>query len=226
MKKLLLVVSIFICLKSLSAQDFGSASISNQHSKLGFISQLVFNKGAAEQTMIAMINDTAFYDHTPYHKITDDEKKKLQANAKEMDRLYNNIRLKTDQLLLQLSADMIRKNGKRPYKLIDNSFKSKGNTTGLSAENEYRKILDAIDKDISAFYAIYHNFKNPGAGAPFKALLSVDNILSMTEQAWTIIASARDAREKKVAGITGMLDKLRLNAISDLGASEEKEEKK
>jgi hypothetical protein len=196
MKSFIVSVLFAFCATSVYPQ------IKNEHAKLGFVSHLVYLKINSELKIPSLMEEEAY---------------KKDANIRESkDQAYNLLRIFTDQLIFQLMVDMKSKNSQRAFKLIDQSFKRAGNETGLkNNRTAYYNIISEIQKEFDTF--IISDTK-PG--------LSAELWTAIAEQITTVITSARDHREKKVAAISEILDKLRFRDISELAKKKDKDDDK
>jgi hypothetical protein len=137
----------------------------------------------------------------------------------ETNKKYNKVRLKVDQLILQLIADTRRRNRLGCFKALDNYYKY-GESENSSLVTNYRNYYDQLKKIESvAKEFLLEDVKE----APVKAFTptGVNDLLGTFIE---VVTGARDFREKKAGSIIEILTGLRLRHISDFGKPEEKEE--
>jgi hypothetical protein len=151
---------------------------------LGLVAYLAEIKILAETKMEQVLNDSAYLTN--------------EGKSKEIRSTYTQLRVYVDQLVLQLIADCKRKNNIAIYRNLDNHFK--GNTT--IKNKAFEKLLKAIDAEYTEVKKFSFKTENTAA-----LTASVEEITGAVGIVWGIIESARDFREKKVAGLAEMLDK-------------------
>lgn len=202
MKKILLTSFL---LQSIAYTTFSQEkSIINESKDLGLISYLTTVKSIAEFKMISLASDPQY--------------KKLPDKAKSFNSEYNLIKLATDKLIHQLSADMISKNSLRPYKKINNYLieydPQKPDASKIADRyGQYQPLLDEIDGRLETF--MMRTYSSALAGA------SLADFTGVAELTHTIISGARDFREKKVQSMTTLLKELKLEKLKDLTSTKE-----
>lgn len=191
--KILLLITSVLTLNMAQAQTENGY---DQIKGLGLVAYLAEVKTLSEAKMEAVLN------HLTY--LTD------KAKVKEANAAYTHLRMYVDQLVLQVIADCKRKNNICLYRKLDNHFKK-----DATVKNEaYKKLLEKIDSK----YTDIEKFSFEADSVALTA--SVEEITGAAEMVWGIIESARDFREKKVAGLAEILDTLRLKSINELKKKE------
>jgi hypothetical protein len=187
---------------------------------LGIVSELVYIKLNSENLAIRILNDS-----------TIDEEVKLSFLNK-----YTMLKTVSDQILLQLIADLKRRNKIKFYKKLDNVFTKNSIATATSNDVNHKKLKSYIDN----FRKIDQNFQvvelsganivNQGKQSSFKSFLpsaaSVEELTGVLSFVTATIKDVRESREKKVEKICVILNDLRLKAVQDLLKKEEKKEEK
>ena len=125
---------------------------------------------------------------------------------------YNEIRVLTDRIIYQLSADMRSKNSVKAYKKLSNYYKTHdlGEAEG---ENVFIESYVLAFKDL---HIIYKKFVYPDQPGVTKGLITPAIVLSIIDTGWTITKNIKDMRGKKVDGIIELLNNLRLNSPQEL----------
>lgn len=219
-----IAIILFCLLTSISivqAQD-------SKAEKLGLISELVFIKLTSENLAIRIVNDTL---------IKEDDKIKFVN-------LYNDIKVISDQVILQLITDSRRKNCLKYFNKIDNLLVDKNITQIEESDLSKMKLKGYINnlKKINAVYNKLMAFKtsdkpneNPLLNMSLKGFfpiaMSVEDITGVLSLVTSTIKDIRESKEKKVEKITTILNEVRLLSLQDLvkGKTKEpdkKEEKK
>lgn len=170
--------------------------------KLGLVSYLTYVKSFSEFKMTSLITDKE-YERQP------DKAKKFNSD-------YNLLKLATDKLINQLSADLYSKNRLRLYKKLNQYLK--GSIKSLpSTYIEYENLIKEIDDRLQTF--MIRKFLGAElAGA------SIEEITGIIELGHGVITDARDFREKKIQSVTGLIKELKIVNISELMKSEEKKD--
>lgn len=127
---------------------------------------------------------------------------------------YVNLKSAVDQFISQLSADMAQRNSARPFKKINNLLKEK-NLADVKATDDafapaYAAALEKIQKLYSALLA----------SLPQKITAGVDTYTGIIELGETIVGGMAERRTAKVEKINALLDKVRLNPVTDLNKKE------
>jgi hypothetical protein len=170
--------------------------------KLGLVSYLTTVKSLAEFKMLTLTNDSKYKEIQNASKIQ-------TFNSK-----YNLLKLYTDQLINQLSADLYNHNNLKAYRSLNNYLKS--------------------DKSLAVKYTYYENLIKQIDGlfltflmVNYGSLLSsptLDEYTGVAGAILGIITSDRDFREKKIQSITALLKELKLQNIGDLIKTKEKKD--
>jgi hypothetical protein len=188
--------------------------------KIGLVGEMAYVRGYAEDKAISILNDSTLTD-----------KSKVEFSTR-----YNILRTVTDQVLLQLAADLKNQNALRRYRLLDGLLKdvsvasadcsngkgkkAKGYCGGLSAINgafaqveaysPKKKVVGSVEVSVESFFP---------ASASLEELTGVLNFVGTT------IKDAREAREKKVDKVAALLLELRLKPLQEITGGPKKEEK-
>lgn len=195
---------------------------------LGLSSELVFIKLTSENLAIRIVNDTL---------IKEDDKIKFVN-------LYNDLKVISDQVILQLITDCRRKNNLRYFKKIDNLLVDK-NVTQIEESDLGDSKLKGYIKNLKKIHLVYNKlmaFKtsdkpndNPLLNMSLKGFFppaaSVEELTGVLSFVTATIKDIRESKEKKVEKITTILNDVRLSSLQDLAKgktkeTEKKEEKK
>ncbi|UPT69954.1 MAG: hypothetical protein M0D53_12540 [Flavobacterium sp. JAD_PAG50586_2] len=193
MKKYILLLFLF-------SLNIYSQDISIDGKDLGLVGYLTYVKTISEAKMTSLVNDENY---------TKKPEKALKFNSE-----YTLLKLSVDQLINQLSADLLSKNRLKLYRSLDNYLK---NGEKLPEQfSHYSKLIERIDGQLQAFLIRKYKDGGPLAGA------SIEEITGVASEVREIITSARDFREKKIQSIYGIIKELKLAAITELIKPKEK----
>lgn len=196
MKKSIFTLCILIFVAS---STFGNEYITKSK-ELGVVSYLTTIKALAEHKMISLASDPEY--------------SKQVEKAAAFRSNYNMLKLSTDKLINQLSADMIDKNSLKKYRKINKYLK--GELKELPKDLlAYKILLEEIDGQMESF--LLRTYSSMLAGP------ELGDIVGGIELVHTAITDARDFREKKVQSIIGVLGNLKLEKVKDLTEKKEKE---
>lgn len=171
--------------------------------KAGLASYLTTVKTLAEFKMLTLAKDSAQY------RSKQNADKVRGFNAK-----YNLVKLYTDQLINQLSADSYNSNKLKAYRMVNNFLKE-----GKSLPSQYgyySNLLTNLDGVLETFLMMHYGSAAAGA--------SLEEYTGIAGAIVGIITSDRDFREKKIQSITALLKELKLKSIADLKPSEIKKD--
>jgi len=175
-----------LCVNSFAA---GSSLIN-----LGLISQLVEIKYNSEACFSKITTDPA----SP----------KLRKDSALAN--YNEIRVRVDRIIYQISADMRWNNSVKTYKRLNKYYKIHAlGELGTGVIEPY--ILAIQDLDF-----IYRKYLNAVQLGGTKGIITTAAVLSVLDTGWTITKNIKDMQGKKVDGIIELLNNLRLNAPAEL----------
>ena len=219
------IAIILICLLAsisiVQAQD-------SKAENLGLVSELVFIKLTSENLAIRIVNDTL---------IKEEDKIKFVN-------LYNDVKIISDQVILQLMTDSRRKNSLGYFKKIDNLLVEKTITQIEESDLSKMKLKGYIKnlKKINLVYSKLMAFKtsdkpnespllNISLKGFFPATMTVEELTGVLSFVTATIKDIRESKEKKVEKITIILNEVRLSSLQDLAKgktkeAEKKEEKK
>lgn len=219
------IAIILICLLAsisiVQAQD-------SKAENLGLVSELVFIKLTSENLAIRIVNDTL---------IKEEDKIKFVN-------LYNDVKIISDQVILQLMTDSRRKNNLGYFKKIDNLLAEKTITQIEESDLSKMKLKGYIKnlKKINLVYSKLMAFKtsdkpnespllNISLKGFFPATMTVEELTGVLSFVTATIKDIRESKEKKVEKITIILNEVRLSSLQDLAKgktkeAEKKEEKK
>ena len=187
---------LFCLLYLTGAWLFNTFAAGSELVSLGLVSRLVEVKYHSEASLTRIIGDAA----TP--KLIKDS---AIAN-------YNEIRVRIDRIIYQLSADMRGRNSVKTYKKLNKYYQ----THDLGeAEGEKGRIKPYV-LAFKELYLAYQKQVNPDQTRVTKGLITPAILLSIVNTGWTIAKNIRDMRGKKVDGIIELLNNLRLNAPQEL----------
>jgi hypothetical protein len=187
-----------------------SKAQSNKAENLGLISELTFIKQTSENLAISIINDTL---------IKEEEKIKVINH-------YNNLKVISDQVILQLMTDCRRKNNLRYFKKLDKLLVKKtineiGNSDLNSDKlNGYVKNLTKINEVYNKLININLAPKTNKSNIPFAEFTGAITLITTT------IKDIRADNEKKVEKITSILNEVRISPIQNLNKVKTEEENK
>jgi hypothetical protein len=214
------IAIILICLLAsisiVQAQD-------SKAENLGLVSELVFIKLTSENLAIRIVNDTL---------IKEEDKIKF-AN------LYNDVKVISDQVILQLMTDSRRKNSLRYFKKIDNLLVNK-NINQIEESDLSKMKLKGYIKNLKKINSVYNKlmaFKtsdkpnenpllNMSLKGFFPATMSVEELTGVLSFVTATIKDIRESKEKKVEKITSILNEVRLTSLQDLAKGKTKEPEK
>lgn len=176
----------------------GFSQGTDETKKLGLISYLTYVKATSEHKMITLAS-------SPQYKLQPDKAKDFIAN-------YNGIRIAVDRLVNQLSADLIVANKLSSYKSINKYIL--GTATIPERLKPYKDLLEEISGQHESF--LLKSYSSA------QGLLLAD-VISAAELVHTAVTSARDFREKKIQSLLLVLEKMKLEKVTDLTKPKEKE---
>lgn len=171
--------------------------------KLGLVAHLTYVKTISEAKMTILIKD---------EKYIREPKKAFKFNSD-----YTLLKLLTDQLINQLSADLIDKNKLKLYRSLNKYLK---NQKPISEKfSQYQVLLEQIDGQLEAL--LIRDYKDGG----IQSAELITAIVGVITEIREITTSARDFREKKIQSISGIIKELKLSPIAELIKPKEKDNK-
>jgi hypothetical protein len=193
MKKLFFIYAI-LCFSFISLFSQAPSPDPLQVSKnLGLVGYLTHVKNMAEYKIATLAAN-------PLYKTSLNKAASFNAS-------YNMVKLSTDKLINQLSADLYAKNNLKFYKKINKYLK--GTSKDLPENLKvYKTLIDEIDGQLIALEIKTYASTQGGPG--------VEEIVAIATLGNDIVAGARDFREKKIQSITGLLKEIRLKLLSDI----------
>lgn len=196
MKTKLLLLLLLISLNSIG-QEIPDGK------KLGLVAHLTYVKTISEAKMTILIKD---------EKYIREPKKAFKFNSD-----YTLLKLLTDQLINQLSADLIDKNKLKLYRSLNKYLKNQKSVP--EKFSQYQVLLEQIDGQLEAL--LMRDYKDGGKQSAELITAIVGIITEIRE----ITTSARDFREKKIQSISGIIKELKLSPIAELIKPKEKDDK-
>jgi len=195
----------------------------NKAENLGIVSELVYLKLTSENLAIRIVNDTL---------ISEQDKIKFVN-------LYNDTKVITDQIIVQLISDCRRKNRLKYLRKLDKLFVSK--TISQVEESDFKNDkLKGYVKNLKKANIVYFKLiafkttdkpnENPllniGLKGFFPAAMSMEELTGVLSFITGTIKDIRESKEKKVEKLTNILNDLRLSPLQDLAKGEKKEAEK
>ena len=221
MKKIIALILITLLAKTSFAQDQDSKA-----ENLGLISEFVFIKLTSENLAIRIVNDDL---------ITEKDKIRFVN-------LYNDTKVITDQVILQLIADSRRNNNLRYFKEIDKLLLNT-NITDIKESELTNKKLKGYIKNLNKINSVYTKLKtfatsdkpneSPLQNMSLKGFstmtTSIPDLTGVLNFVTATVKDIRESKEKKVEKISTMLNEVRLSSLKDLvkdkkNSTKEKEE--
>ena len=196
MKTKLLLLLLLISLNSIG-QEIPDGK------KLGLVAHLTYVKTISEAKMTILIKD---------EKYIREPKKAFKFNSD-----YTLLKLLTDQLINQLSADLIDKNKLKLYRSLNKYLKNQKPVP--EKFSQYQVLLEQIDGQLEAL--LMRDYKDGG----IQSAELITAIVGIITEIREITTSARDFREKKIQSISGIIKELKLSPIAELIKPKEKEDK-
>jgi hypothetical protein len=200
MKTLIVAFSIFI-IPVLGL----SQSVDNKAENLGLISELVYIKLSSEDVAIRLSHDT----------ITGQTEKNKYINY------YNEIKIITDQIIIQLITDCRLNNSISYYKKIDQLLVRK--TIDQSGENDVKNPkLKGYVKNLKRVSLInsqlndYNPQKRPGLKFAFPSISSLGDIKAILDFITATIKDISENKAKRVEKLVDILNSLRLKSSQEL----------
>jgi hypothetical protein len=213
-------ISLLLVLVCASKIAFGQTSQPTKATNLGIVSELTFYKLSAENLAISILNDTTVSKVSKFAFLQE----------------YNELKIVSDQILLQLIADLKRRNRIKYYKKLDDLYtqssiaKPKIEDVKIEKVKSYVYNLMKVD---TTFKSVLDRGKSIMADIkesnPNKAFITTPSLAELTGALGFFTATIKDireSREKKVEKICVILNDLRLKAVQDLLKKEEKKEEK
>lgn len=217
MKYLLNIIIASCCLSANAV--FGQ--ITNVKAEnLGLISELVFVKLTSENYAIRTVNDTSISNLDKIRFVN----------------LYNDTKVISDQIIVQLISDCKRRNSIKYFKKLDALFLSKTITQISESDFKNPKLKGYCNnlKKMNSVYSRLIAFKT--SSKPTKNLLnnlslngffvekaSVEEGIGVLSFITSAIKDIKESKEKKVEKLTSILNELRLVSLQDLAKGEKKE---
>ncbi|UTN06146.1 hypothetical protein L0669_09560 [Flavobacterium bizetiae] len=196
MKTKLLLLLLLISLNSIG-QEIPDGK------KLGLVAHLTYVKTISEAKMTILIKDERYI--------------KEPDKAFKFNSDYTLLKLLTDQLINQLSADLIDKNKLKLYRSLNKYLKNQKPVP--EKFSQYQVLLEQIDGQLQAL--LIRSYKD---GGTLSAEL-ITAIVGIITEIREITTSARDFREKKIQSISGIIKELKLSPIAELIKPKEKDDK-
>lgn len=182
-----------------------SKAQNNKAENLGLISELTFIKQTSENLAISIINDTL---------IKEEEKIKVINH-------YNNLKVISDQVILQLMTDCRRKNNLKYFKKLDKLLLAK--TIDQISNTDLNCVkLNGYIKNLTKINEVYNKLininRNPSL--PIAEFTGAITLITST------IKDIRADNEKIVEKITSILNEVRISPIQNLNKVKTEEESK
>lgn len=215
-----LILIPFLGLASI-AQNQPNSAIETMHTpRMGLVSDFVFIKNVAEGVIRPIVNETSI-------------RKDMGDGATDALACYFEVKLRTDQIISQLQADMLSRNSVRPYNRFDKYLRQilrfNPILVGPRPADKYAQAFDGLLRS-TAFQKLILNpdkffneseiAKNPGFERYMKnkggsaSAVSPGDVLGWVfagiEAGVAIEGAVREARKNKVDGIVASLEKLKL----------------
>ena len=171
--------------------------------KLGLVAHLTYVKTISEAKMTTLIKDENYI--------------KNPEKAFKFNSDYTILKLLTDQLINQLSADLIDKNKLKLYRSLNKYLKYQKPLP--EKFSQYSILLEQIDGQLEALLMRKYN----DGGIQSAELITA--IVGIVTEIREITTSARDFREKKIQSISGIIKELKLSPIYELIKPKEKDDK-
>lgn len=170
--------------------------------KLGLVGYLTYVKEVSEYKMTFLIKDPNYIA--------------MPDKAKQFNSDYNLLKLSTDQLINQLSADMFNCNRLKLYRRLDKFLQHQ---KALPRKyNHYELLMNQIDGQLTAL--LVRKYTGGALAGP-----GLDVITGMVTEVREITTSVRDFREKKIQSIHGLTKELKMTKLSEIVKPKEKDAK-
>ena len=193
MKKITLI-SVLLCICIIAK---GQSHYTQLHD-LGLVAEMAYKKYVSEYLITNILMDT--------NLVSDDIFLKK----------YVDIKIQTDQIILQLVADLKSKNRIKYYKKLDKYYKAK-NIHLNKILKRYRDVFNEID---AAFSEKILDFIQTSVGANLEfeksSLITLESMIGMVEVGNDIIENYNTNQKNKVDGVCELLIKLRFKPINDI----------
>ena len=169
------------------------------------------DSGLINLGLVSRLVEIKYNSEACFSKITanpaNSKLKKDSANAN-----YNEIRVRIDRIIYQLSADMRYSNSVKIYKRLNKYYQTHDFGESGTVKGFIEPYILAF-KDLDLTCRKYLNSEQPGAT---KGIITTAAALSIIETGWTIAKNIRDMQGKKVDGVIELLNNLRLNSPQEL----------
>lgn len=170
--------------------------------ELGLVGYLTYVKEVSEYKMTFLVED-------PNYTAMPDKAKLFNSD-------YNLLKLSTDQLINQLSADLFNCNRLKLYRRLDKYLQDQ---KALPKKyKHYELLLNQIDSQLTAL--LVRKYTGGALAGP-----GLDIITGMVTEVREITTSARDFREKKIQSIHSLMKELKMTTLSEIKKSKEKDSK-
>lgn len=219
MKKLLLP---FLLTLSFLNCCFSQSSLDTVR-KLGIISELVFMKYSSENYATRILNDSTISDNY----------------KKQFVNLYQQTKITSDQVLIQLISDLKRKNSIRYFKKLDKLFTEKEfseiSTQDFIAQKLKRytvalQILHTKHTNLLAFHPQEMKLKDLEESLSIEGFIpttaSLEELTGVLSFVTSTVKEIRETKEKKVEKISTVIESMRLEGLKNLIKQDKPEDNK
>ena len=182
----------------------------NKQEKLGLIGELTYLKLTAENQGLIKLNDSIL---TSYDK-------------SRFINLYNNMKVLSDQFLLQYISELNKRNSLRLYKKMDNLLFTKRLSEVTNADLNNKKLeqfKSALVKVQAAHNELINFKKTPDSDQPvlstqsfWPAAITLAEITGALTFVTSTLKSIKEGNQKKVEKIASMLEASRLKSPQEL----------
>ena len=183
---------------------------------LCFTGAIVLNSRAADNGLVnlglvSQLVEIKYHSEASFSKIATDPAAAKQKKDSALVN-YNEVRVRIDRIIYQLSADMRWRNSVRIYKKLSNYYK----THEFGDAETGNRIIQSYILAFKELYLTCQKQRSPEQTGVTKGLITPAVGLSIVDTGWTIAKNIKDMRGKKVDGIIELLNNLRLSAPQEL----------
>ncbi|MGB0934281.1 MAG: hypothetical protein ACPGU5_08355 [Lishizhenia sp.] len=199
---------VLICLLSFS--NFAKTIKVDDSKRIGFIAFLTELKISAESKIMECERDFA------KRNLSNSAPNKNDLAIKDsVYKTYGLLKLKTDILINQLSADLILKNSTCLYRKMDKYFVDNSTSKRIT---KYLALIEEIKvglKNLLEIKFVTSNINPLGV----ETLTALFSLVGFTP--YSLLKEYKESKEKKISTVVGYIKLLSLNSISDLIKKEE-----
>ena len=175
------------------------------------LNSIAANYGLVNLGLVSQLVEIKYNSEASYSRIaTDPAATKLRKDSALAN--YNEIRVRIDRIIYQLSADMRWRNSVKTYKILNKYFKAHD----LGQIEGEKGLIEPYVLAFKDLYLTYQRFINPVQPGTSKGIITTAAVLSVIDTGWTITKNIKDMQGKKVDGVIELLNNLRLNSPGDL----------